>query len=313
MNKSQHGPLKRKKESKKSVAFGFFVTVAILFGVFFGLVLARPGVTVNHLPSEVPAYTSLWGNFVPDNMVQFWFENYTAIRVYNSSYPYQFSDLLSLTKPIINLPSTSIYYSMSVTLAQPNASIAIAFVDPQAFYNFTTAFSSASSLGVTPVQVGSDTLYGLVQNDYEGSLQEGWLAVIPAYHAIAFAIGSNDAQQALEICLKVTPSSSILSRSDVRDMLYIANSTSHLAIGLQGFPGVIPSGSSTMTVVDVSGGSAVVSRIIEFNSTSTAVSQYSLVKTDYRSAVNFKVYDSFIQATEYQSVSSLGGDVGLVE
>ena len=305
---------KRRKESRWPIALGFFITVAVLSGVFLGFVLLRPAVTVNHLPSEVPASDSLWGRFVPDNMVQFWFENYTGIREYNASYPVQFSDLLSLTAPAISLPSTSIYYSMSVTLAQPNESIAIAFVDPQTFNNFTSVFSSASPLRITAVPVGPNTLYGPVQNNYEGNLQNGWLALIPAYHGIAFAIGSNDAKQALQTCLQVTTSDSILSRNDVRDMLYIANDTAgHLAIGLQGFPGVIPSGSTTMTVVGVSGGTTVVSRIIEFNSTSTAVTQYPHVETDYRSSTAFKVYVSFVRATQYESVSSLAIYVRLVE
>lgn len=303
--------LRRKKgSSRRSVAFGFIVTVAVLFGLFFGLIALRPTVTVNHLPSSIPEYSSFWGNFVPSDALQSWFENYTAIRLYNSSYPTQFSTLLSVTQPKVSLGAGAIDSVLSVTLSQPNESVAFAFVNPQAFNNFTTAFSQ---LSYEAVSVGPDTMYGLVQNEFQGQPQDGWVGLIPQYRGIAFAVGSLDAKQALQICLEVQSSDSIMSKLNVRQMFYIANGTNgHLAIGIQAFPGIIPSGNNTMTVIGVSGGNTVVDHIIEFNNTSTAVSEYSTAQTDYRGSA-FTVYDSYIQAKELQSITKVAEDVRLVE
>jgi hypothetical protein len=303
--------LRRKKgSSRRSVAFGFIVTVGVLFGLFFGLIYFRPGVTVNQLPSNIPEYSSFWGNFIPSDALQSWFENYTAIRLYNSSYPTQYSTLLSVTQPSVSLGAGAIDSVLSVTLSEPNESVAIAFVNPQAFNNFTTAFSQ---LGYEAVNVGPDTMYGLVQNEYQGQSENGWIALVPQYRGIAFAVGSSDAKQALQICLQVPSSDSIMSKMNVRQMLYIANGTNgHLAIGIQAFPGVIPAGNNTMTVIGVSGGNTVVDHIIEFNSTSTAVSEYSTVQTDYRGSA-FTVYDAYIQAKELQSITMVAQDVRLVE
>jgi hypothetical protein len=303
--------LRRKKQSsRRSVAFGFIVTVAVLFGLFFGLIALRPTITVNHLPSSIPVYSSFWGNFVPSDALQSWYENYTAIRLYNSSYPTQYSTLLSVTQPKVSLGAGAIESVLSVTLTQPNESVAFAFVNQQAFNNFTTAFSQ---LSYEAVSVGPNTMYGLIQNEFQGQAQTGWIALIPQYRGIAFAVGSSDAKQALQTCLQVQSSNSIMSKMNVRQMFYIANGTGgHLAIGIQAFPGVIQAGNNTMTIIGVSDGSTVVDHIIEFNSTSTAISEYSMAQTDYRGSA-FTVYDSYIQAKELQSVSKVAQDVRLVE
>ena len=285
----------------------------MLFGLVVALFYFRPGVTVHPLPASVPQYTALWGSFVPANAQLFGFENYTMIRQYNSSYPTQFSTLLNITNPAVALTSKPILSVLDVDFAKPNASVALAFVSDGAFSNFTTAFQKVSSFGV---QVGSDTMFG-VQNLPEGQTtpQTGWLALIPAYKAVAFSIGGVDANTALKLCLQVQPSNSMISKLNVRQMLYIANGTeNHLAIGIQAFPGVIPAGNSTMTVIDDSGSQVVVNRIIEFGNPSAALSNYDVIRTDYNAAgARYAVFDSYVNAAEYFPQADVSGVVRLVE
>ena len=302
--------MRRKKESKKPFIAGFVITVVVLFSLFFGLLYIKPPVNVVSLPAKVPQYNSLWGKYVPANFALFGFENYTAIREYNSSYPTQYSTLLDILDLKVSLKSTAINAALTVSFSAPNESIAFAFVNSAAFSNFTDAFANANFAATT---VGEDSMY-YVRNDLNGQIQFGWLALIPADQGIAFAIGNTDAKTAIQNCLQVTPANALISRLNVRQMLYVANGTAnHLAIGIQGFPGVIPSANNTMTVVDATGTQVVVSRILEFGSTSTAVSEYSSVKQDYLNSRQFQVYDSYVQATEYEALSDVTGAVRLVE
>jgi hypothetical protein len=302
--------LPRKKESKKAMAAGFGITVLALFGLFFGLVYFRPSVSVNHLPSTVPHYSTLWGRYVPADVSLFGFENYTAIRVYNSSYPIQYKVLLEIVNPKVSLDAPYIDSALTIAFEHPNESVAFAFVNQAAFNNFTTAFASVS---FAAVHVGNDTMYN-VQDLYSGQPQFGWLALIPADRGVAFALGASDAKEAVQLCLQVTPSNSLISKLDVRDMLYIANGTSnHLAIGVQAFPGVIPTANNTMTVVDASRSQVTVRRVLEFNSTSTAVADYGLVKQDYLASRAFTIYDPYVETTEYRDLSGVVSAVRLVE
>lgn len=302
--------MRRKKESKKPLIIGFTVTVLILFSLFFGLIFIRPGVPVSTLPASVPQYTAVWGKYIPDSALLFGFENYTAIRLYNASYPTQYSELLNILDLHLVLRPAAIGSVITVSFAQPNESIAFAFVNRAAFNNFTNAFAQVN---YTRVQAGNDSLY-YVRNYQQGQTQLGWIALIPADRGIAFAVGNNDAKQALLMCLALKPADALISKSSVRQMLYVANGTAgHLALGIQHFPGVLAAANSTLTTVDYSGSRVVINRVLEFNSTRMAVAQYDNVKQSYLNAHQFMVYSSYVLATEFEALSDLSGAVRLVE
>lgn len=301
---------RKKKESNRPFVVGFAVTVIVLLSVTAGFLYFRSSVSVENLPSSIPQYTPLWGKYIPQSFLLFGFENYTAIRHYNSSYPTQYSTLLNIIDLHVVLKAPAIESALSVSFASPNESIAFAFVNPGAFSNFTNAFAAAAP---EAVPVGQSTMY-FVRDLANGQVQFGWLALIPQDRGIAFAIGGNDAKTALQKCLEVTPSDSFVSDLNVRKMLYITNgSLGHLAIGVQAFPGVLPTANRTLTVVDVSGNHVIVRRVLEFNSTATALSEYNATRQSYLSSSQFAVYDSFVRATEFQAISDVVGAVRLVE
>ncbi len=301
---------RKKKESNRPFILGFAVTVIVLAGLFVGVLLTRPEVSVQHLPASTPQYSTLWGKYVPDSFLLFGFENYTAIRHYNSSYPTQYSTLLNIVDLNVKLKAPAINYAMTISFASPNVSASFVFVNQQAFQNFTTAFEQAAP---EAVPVGNATMY-YVRNANQGGIQFGWIALMPADRGIAFAVGNLDAKTALQRCLELTSSDSLVSHVNIRQMLYIANGTSDpLAIGVQGFAGVRPAANRTMTVVGVSGSQVVIKRVLQFNSTSTAVADYNLVKQAYLASHQFFVFDSYVQANQYEPLSGITGAVRLVE
>lgn len=315
VGKSERGKLPKKKESKKPFVIGFAVTLGVLVTATFGLLYLNPPVPVNHLPSAIPEYTPMWGKYVPANAIQFGFENYTAIRVYNASYPTQYKFLLNIVDVGVSLKSTSINSVLSVTFAKPNESVAFAFVNAGAWTNFTSAFAKAD-YAVT--KVGDSSLY-YVRNAEQGQFQYGWIGLIPQDQAIAFGIGNTDAKSAVTLCLQSTSSDSILNNLGVRQMLYLVNGTQHLAVGLQGFPGVIPQANNTMVVVDDTGSQVFIRRVLQFENSSVALAQYNQVRQSYLNSHFFSVYDSplappsYVRAEEYEAQNDLIGAVRLVE
>ena len=289
---------------------GFAVTVGILFSLFFGLILVRPGIPTFTLPTSIPQYSAEWGPYIPANTLLFGWENYTAIREYNASYPTQYSVLFNILDLNLKLRPAAINSVITVSFAQPNESIAFAFVNQAAFDNFTTALVP---FGPSAVQAGSNSMY-YVRNNLNGQIQFGWLGIIPASRGIAFVVGNAGAKEALTNCLTLKPGNSLISETGVRRMLYIANGTSgHLALGVQQFPGVVPAANSTMTVVDHSGSQVEIRRILEFNSTNDAVGQYDNVKNGYLNSNQFAVYSSYVLATQYAAITDVSGAVRLVE
>ena len=300
---------KKRKESKKPFVVGFVVTVVVLFSLAFGLLFYSPPLTVTHISGPIPEYNPMWAKYVPGSAIQFGFENYTAIRAYNSSYPTQYTILLNIIDLNVSLPKTNINSVLSVTLTKPNESVAFAFVNGAAWNNFTSA---AEKTKYAATYVGNDSLF-YVRNAERGTFQYGWLALVPADHAVAFALGDAQAKAALQIVLQTTQADSLLSKQSVRTMLYLVNGTDHLAVGNQGFPGVISQANSTLTVVDDTGSQVLIRRVLAFGSTDTAVSQYNTVRQNYLNSRIFGVYDSFVKATEYEAQNDLVGAIRLVE
>ena len=262
------------------------------------------------LPSSVPQYSAIWGTYVPNDALLFGFENYTAIHQYNASYPKQYTILINIPELGLRLRPAAIDSVLTVSFAVPNESIAFAFVNQAAFDNFTSALTGYSS---ARVPAGNNSMY-YVQDLQSGNLVFGWLGIMPADRGIAFAIGSSDAKQALMNCLALSPANEMIAQLNIRQMLYVANGTAgHLAIGIQHFRGVLPAANSTLTAVNVAGSRVQINRVLQFNSSDTAVSQYDNVKKSYLNAHAFAVYSSFVLATEYEALSDVSGAVRLVE
>ena len=292
------------------MVLGFTITVLVLTSLIALFLFSRPGITTKNLPDTVPQYAAIWGPYVPKNAQLFGYENYTAIRQYNSSYPTQYSILINIPSLSLKLRSAAIDSVLTVSFASPNESIAFAFVNQAAFNNFTNALSS---YGSSRVPAGSNGMY-YVQDSQKGNLVFGWLGIIPAHRGIAFAIGGNDAKQALMSCLTLTQANSMIAQLNIRQMLFVANGTTgHLALGVQHFPGIVPSANSTLTVVNFAASRVQINRVLEFNSSNSAVIEYDRVKMSYLSAHLFTVYGPFVLATEYQAASDLTGAVRLVE
>jgi|GEM_PF-3768697 hypothetical protein len=293
------------------MVISFSVTVLLLAGIALGLSLSRPSVPVMHLPQTLPTYSATWARYVPSNSVLFGFENYTLIRQYNASYPF-YGTLLTLPDVRLDLPSRLIDSVLTIVLETPNATVDIAFVSPRTFANFSETFAR---YGFAAVQQGQNTMY-YVRDLTKGTLQFGWIALAPSDDAIAFSLGSEVAKEAIQEVLGVQQGSvsSVIDRQDVRGMLYVVNGTSgHLALGLQNFPGVVRSGVATFTVVNAVGPQLEVSRVVEFNSTSVALAQWTLVRSAYLSATKFVVFDTLVQATEFHPLSKVAEYVRLVE
>lgn len=303
--------MRKRKQSNRSVAFGFALTVIVLSGVALGLIFTRPSIQVVHLPEAVPEYTAVWARYVPSNALLFGYENYTSVRNY-VAYPF-FNSLLDIPELKLELAGSAMLGILTIALSTPNASVDIAFVNDQAFSDFSNAFSS---LSYAAVREGNNSLYYVRNYANTTGFQFGWLAIIPSDKAIAFSIGSTAAEDGVIECLQVQQglATSVISRLDVRQMLYLVNGTGgHLSLGLQDFPGVVKDGAITLTVVDSSGSSVQVRRVIEFNSSQAAVNDWTEVRSAYLNAHQFTVYDSYVEAVEVGSMSDITSYVRLVE
>ena len=300
-----------KKKKPRTVAYSFFATFIILALVTFSVFLYRAPVEVVHLPSNLPNYHSLWGKYVPDNVVLFGFENYSKIREQNSSYPL-YGKLLDLVEPRISLNGSDISYFLTIVFETPNKTLDIAFVQKPTFQLFSDTLSKESSFSA---KEGDSDLY-FVRNRVQQGFEVGWLALIPNDFAVAYARGTSDARSAISVSLSVLNGtrSSVITRTDVDQMLYILNGPDgHLAVGFQNFPGVVRSGEMTFLAVDALGQSAQVLSVVKFSGPDVALSQYGSVKSAYLSATKFTVYDSYVLAVETGPISKITQFVRLVE
>jgi len=287
-----------------------FAVLAGLYGAFYVSVLT-PRINVEHLPQSIPSYSSFWAKYVPANAVQFGFQNFTKIRLLNSSFPFQ-NRILQLVKPPESISTPDVDYFLTIVFGQPNITVDIAFLNPQSYLDFQAPLQSQVGSGE---QVSSGTLYAVAVTA-SGRQSLGWLALLPTDGAVAFAAGTNDAKQAVLLSLQsaADPSSlSVLSRTDFRQSLYIVGGMSdHLALGLTNFPGIVRSGLSTLTSVDSAGLYLFVKYVVAFANSSAAMSHYSEVRQGYLGAQSLVVYDSYVLAKEQDPLSMLGPDYRLV-
>lgn len=298
----------KQKGQRKTFAISFAVVFGVLAFSYLGLIYLSGQVQVHHLPNVGPLAIP-WGKYVPADYFQAAFQNYTQSRGVNASIPPD-NVIVQLVEPVMNISTRQIDALLSVTLSHPNQTIDIAFLAPSAYSQLSQALRSDAHNS----SVGSYSIY-LVAEDVNGALDVGWLGMVAGDHVAALALGGGQAQAGVTAVLKSVQgeSPSILSSLQAAQAAFIASSTSNpLAVGFENFPGVVRTGNLTGTFVSLQGGGISVSNVVGFNSTHTALSQYSYAKQVYNTYHEFTVYDSYIDAHATWSTSQLKQALRLV-
>jgi hypothetical protein len=309
---------KKKKGGRHLISISFFVTFLILVGIYAAFYLSAVGthIDVEHLPQNIPPYSSFWARYVPADVEQLGLQNFTKIHDLNSSFPPQ-NTLLTLIKPPETISSGDVNYFLSMEFAQPNASLDITFMKPSAYLNFQAALEGSGNFGQ---QYRNATLYNLAVSsagtNSSSAFILGWLALFPQDDAVGFAPGTSEAQQVVQLSedSAANPTTqSILSRTDITQSLYtVGGITDQVAFGVENFPGVVRSGEMTVTSVDSSGAYLYVKNVVTFANSSAAMAHYSDVTHAYLGSQKFVVYDSLVLAQEQDGISKLLADYRLV-
>jgi hypothetical protein len=300
----------RRRRRPRAFAISFAVTILVLSTLFGVLYLQQFAIPTAPLPKEIPQYVSLWGNYVPFDAVLTSFQNLTMIRTANSSIPRN-AKILDIVTPRVQLNNSEVNSFLSVVLSRPNATADIAFVGSKPF----AELAGIASQAVPGSVIGNAKLYFVTDILTNKSVASGWMAIIPDDKAIAFSSGQITGKDAISEVLGVRNGSipSILSRVDIRQMLYIVGGVGgHFSLGIQNFPGVVRSGQMTLISVDSVSPGIAIKYVVGFSDSSAAISQYGAVKSAYLGARTFRVYDSYVLAVDDEPLSALEGAVRLV-
>jgi len=304
--------LKRRKRGQRAFAVSFAVVLGALIIGSLSLVYLSGQVTVNHIPSQIPSYVADWGKYVPSSFVQMGLENFTFSRSINASVP-PAGYALQLIAPDENISSSDVRMLLTVTLAQPNETVDIAFLSPTAFASMNSSLEGR--LRFSNMTAGG-RMYFVGARMNATTIEFGWLAPVAKDSAVAFGIGYQTAQSAVEEILATADGTvpSVLTLPNIDRVLYLAGGpTNHVAIGFLNFAGVVRTSNLTATVIDLAGTSLSVSNIVGFNSTQTAVSQYGYVKSVYKEFHAFTVYDEFVKVYGTLPTSQLEEAIRMVE
>ncbi|MDA4121111.1 MAG: hypothetical protein OK404_01735 [Thaumarchaeota archaeon] len=304
---------RKKKGSRRALRLSFAATFGILVLILVGSIYYTEFIFVpaGQLPASTPLYETSWAKFIPANVLQFSFQNFTYVNQLNSSLPF-FHTLLHLTNPRAEVNSSDVRLFVSMEFEAPNASVDFAFLDPNSYAAFEAQFS-----GLQPYShpVGNDSMYQ-VQDTATGKPVVGWVALVPQEMAVGFAPGLSEARQGLTQALmaSIRTNSSVIGLPDVRQMLYLAGGASgYVGLGLNSFTGTIATSQKTMTAVRVDGFRTNLTRIVEFSDSSGAYAHYSTVKTNYPRASYVVVFNSYVRASQLDPLGELGGDYRLVQ
>jgi len=300
----------RKRRRPRAFAISFAVTILVLSSLAGVLYLQQFAIPSAPLPKEIPQYQSLWGNYVPFDAVLTTFQNLSMIKSFNSSI-LRNARILDVVAPRVQLNNSELNSLVSMVLRSPNATVEIAFVSTRPFADLAKIASQA----VPGIVIGDAKLYFVTNVLTNRSVATGWMAIIPDDQAIAFSSGQITGRDAITEVLGVRNGSisSILSRLDIRQMLYIVGGVApHFSLGIQNFPGVVRSGQMTLISVDAVSPGIAVKYVVGFSDPGTAISQYGAVKRAYLGARTFRVYDSFVLAIDAEPLSALEGAVRVV-
>jgi len=94
-------------------------------------------------------------------------------------------------------------------------------------------------------------------------------------------------------------------------MLYAAGGATHLALAIENFPVQVLTSKMGVVAVDVVSGHVQVTNIVGFVSSSFASSQLAAVKSSYKFASDFSIYEECIRADETFAFTNLQGAVNL--
>jgi hypothetical protein len=304
---------RRRKRPRRALRLSFVVTFGILVLVLVGSIVYTEYIFVptGQLPSSTPLYQAPWAKYIPINVLQFSFQNFTYVKDLNSSLPF-FHTLLHLTNPAAEVNSSDIRYFVSMEFEAPNASVDFAFLEPSSYAAFESQFSGLQAYSHP---IGDDALYQVVDMA-TGKPVIGWLALIPQEMAVGFAPGQTEARQGLTQALTAPTKAngSIIGLQDVRQMLYLAGGASgYIGLGLNSFTGTISASQKTMTAVHINGARINLTRIVEFSDSSLAYGKYSTVKSQYPRANYVVVFSSYVRASQLDPLGELGGDYRLVQ
>ena len=290
----------------------FAVVLLALVGGSISILYLSGQVAVNHLPPNIPSYTSAWANYVPASFLQVGFENFTYTRTVNASVPPS-GYVIQLISPQVNVTTSEVKTLLTVTLTAPNQTVDIAFLTHSAYDSINSSLGSREKYSN---ETAGGRIYFVGARANETTIEFGWLAPVARDSAIAFSVGYATAQSAVEEILTtvVGKAPSILSLPGVNRVLYLTGGPdNHAAMGLINFAGVVRTSNVTATAVDFKGGLVSVSTVVGFNSTQTAVSQYGYVKSVYKQYHNFTVYDEYVKILGNVPASQLEAMIRTVE
>jgi len=303
--------VKRRRKNGRLFVASFGLTVAVLVVLLVALLVVPPTFVVpsRSIPTTLPSYPVSWTRYVPSNVLTVSVVNYTMIRHLNSS-AVPADDLLDLTNPRENLTSAMVNALVVASFSTPNGTASVIYLTAQGFSQFAGPLEKAYSQ-----VLGSKPEFYYTSAQEGNASQAGWLALVPSGNIVAFAFGASPAREAIDLCLEAAngTATSILQRSDIRQVLYILNGTqNHLSFSVQDFPGLVSTGNLTALSVDDAGTTIHVSYVVEFKDSATAKSQEGYMRDNYLTAVSFTQYDRFLEALESQPFAQLQYAVRLV-
>jgi hypothetical protein len=302
----------KRRKSKNTVKISFAATILVLSLITliaYSLSFRIPSYDV---PSNLPAYGGLVGNYAPADSLQVSFANYSAVRAINSSAVLN-KQLVDLVKPSIVVHLDSVQAVVIVTILNTAQNInntgTAAVLDRGAYSNLSRALTSST---LAPTAVGSYDFYR-VNDSSNGRTKTEWLTLVPSGSSVLFAEGGSDAMAVMERMLNVWDGTapSILTVQNVTRMLYPVGGTSHLALSIQNFTGAVQTGQRGVLAVDVANGAVQLTNVVQFASSSYASSQVSEMKGVYKFSGDFSQYAENLKAVQSLSMTNLEQAVAL--
>ncbi len=296
------------------VPLAFAATLALLFGGLLIILLSpsTPGnVYTKHLPQTIPSYAGPIGRYAPADSLQVSLVNVTAVGAINGSILSN-SPFLSFSDPKFRINNSDIGVRISIALNSPNATVSIAMLNAGAYRVVSLAFNSSS---LPQSRVGNYILYNVAETS-SGTPTPTWVTMSALDDSFLSSEGALPALDAIKTVLNVAEGSapSILTRDDIREMLYTVNGTSnHLGLGVQNFPGAVQTAKMTLVSIDRTTSSTLtVNYVVNFADPTQAQSQIPYVMRVYLGAERFTTYDQLVQATAVQPLAALAKVIVLV-
>jgi hypothetical protein len=302
----------RRKKSKSTVKISFIATILVLTAaaiISYSLSFRIPTYSI---PSNLPPYGGLMGNYAPFDSLQVSFANFTAIRAENSS-AVPNRQLLNLVNPGVIVRTSGVESQVFVTILNPasgiNDTATVAVLAKGAFTSLSQGFANSN---LVPDQEGSFSLYQ-VNDSSNGRTRAEWMTLVSGDSSVVFIENAADARATILRVLSVREGQvpSILTVQNTTRMLYTVGGANHLALSIQNFRGEVLTNRIGLLSVDVAGGRVQLTHVVQFGSSGEAGSQVSRVQSVYRFASDFSQWEDYVKAVETLPFTSLQGSVHL--